>query len=135
MDNVQIREYGGGAAGVGDNGVAMEMYEGQGTKPLKANRNVQCTMDNVQIREYGGGAAGEGANRAANGNVQISELGACGAALFLFSPGLGVGEAENGDGLSRLRFRCLSRLLSRRRQSRRRMSVLRGKVRWGGYCV
>lgn len=72
------------------------MYKGQSTKPLEANRNVQCTMDNVQIREYGGEAAGIGDNGAANGNVQISELGTCGAALFLFSPSLGVGESEEG---------------------------------------
>lgn len=52
-------------------------------------------MDNVQIREYGGGAAGIGDNGAANGNVQISELGACGAALFLFSPGLAAGKSKD----------------------------------------
>lgn len=52
----------------------------------RRHRNVQGAMDNVQIREYGGGVAGIGADGAANGNVQISELGACGAALFLFSP-------------------------------------------------
>ena len=57
------------------------MHKGQSTR----GRMGMCKSDSSC-----GGAAGIGANGAANGNVQISELGACSAALSLFSPCLGV---------------------------------------------
>lgn len=61
--------------------------------------NGQCAK--YKSESLCGGAAGEGANGTANGNVQISELGACGAALSLFSPCLGVGESRKRMGVLR----------------------------------